>query len=133
MKTATILAIMALVMPATGASLSYVYQRVSDTHNSNEIGYTENRRAFVAADGMNDFIVKKQRLCDKIKSEIKSMKNQKLDIILSPQRNDPEVLREKSRIENEIKDLEQLFRREQKLLDDERLLKRELIKHLAIL
>jgi len=70
-------------------------------------------------------------ICDDLENEIDLKRNQQLKILLSPNRNDPEVLEVKHRLDNEIRDLEKEIEREKIKLDASKIQENQLIARLA--
>ena len=76
-------------------------------------------------------IRKTSKVCDKIKARIERKRSDRLNIMLSPSRNDPELIQLKDRLDNEINDLEKDLEREQADLDTAENKESQLIAKLA--
>ncbi len=116
-----ILASVLTVLTAFGSGfLLWAHAHGAEPITNNATNHTQ-----LASDTASGFVMgidieRKQRLCDKIRDEIESKRDQELQIMLSPERSNPAVIEASHRIKNEIKDLEKMLENEMDLLHDSR-------------
>lgn len=112
--------ILTVVTASGGGFLLWAHAHGAEPILENTSNHTQ-----LASDTANGFVMgidieRKQRLCDKIRDEIEGKRDQELQIMLSPERDNPAVIEASHRIKNEIKDLLRLLENEMGLLRESR-------------
>lgn len=109
----------------------WTHSHASEPIIRNAVAIHGNTSSLASGLHINREIRAQAKLCSKLKAELELKRNHQLKILLSPNRNDPEVLEVKHRLDNEIEDLEKEIEREQKNLDASKIQENQLIATLA--
>ena len=126
MKTATILAILALILPSAGASISYAIQKAGSAHESSRTGIS----TLTMVSNINQDIRDLDKRCATLNMLIERKRSDLLRVELSPNQ-DSRLIELKSRLKNEIEDYQRLLEQHLERLRDKEMQESKLLEHLA--
>ena len=126
MKTATILAILALILPSAGASISYAIQKAGSAHESSRTGIS----TLTMVSNINQDIRDLDKRCATLNMLIERKRSDLLRVELSPNQ-DSRLIELKSRLQNEIEDYQRLLEQHLERLRDKEMQESKLLERLS--